>query len=472
MFDLNRKVRYENLSPSLQSLVGEFSTNAERLKERVDKIKETIDSYSPQITEQNNTIDATIKEVETKFSEIKKKASTISTVPHTSDGSKYDFTKEGTTSAITGGFYGQYAKVKGNTEKEIFPHDGFEEAKTCTNQSEFDTMCQTTKDGLKEVFDTWYRYAHFNSVSTSIMDLVNGDHTGVDGQNLDNPNFTQFTDKTKGAWVYKEDTKELECTINSFPTAGLIIPYDGPTSWMMRLRCDTGKDSNSFGVVVGYMKDKNGIEHTLSVVRAAGVYGDPGSKLTDEINPSRFSTIFWWGFIYDMGNSTQYFINNMSQIGGYKLAVDNPIAYITVVKNYDSLECRTTPMSPRHAEITEDDPTLTFRFSIPDSKPGSWSQEMYDNIKIMLRKSSRMGFVTRANKTKFKIEKQQYVFNGGLIYRLDNGKAYDYNSTTNKWEPVGDISKYLTPHTFLYNKKLNRLVYYIKPGIGTGIYIL
>ena len=94
---------------------------------------------------------------------------------------------------------------------------------------------------------------------------------------------------------------------------------------------------------------------------------------------------------------------------------------------------------------------------------------MYDNIKIMLRKTSRMGFVTRANKTKFKIEKQQYVFGDGLIYRLDNGKAYDYNSTTNKWEPIGDISKYLTPHTFLYNKKLNRLIYYIKPGTGTYI---
>nr|DAT64641.1 MAG TPA: putative virion structural protein [Caudoviricetes sp.] len=472
MFDLNRKVRYENLSPSLQSLVGEFSTNAERLKERVDKIKETIDSYSPQITEQNNTIDTIIKEVETKFSEIKKKASTIPTIPRATDGSKYDFTKEGTTSAISSGFYGQYAKVNGNKGKEIFSHDGFEEAKICTNQSEFDTMSQTTKVGLKEVFDTWYRYAHFNRSSTGMLDNSNWDHTGLDGQNLANPNFTQFTDKTKGAWVYKEDTKEIACTVDSFPTAGFVIPYDGPTSWMMRLRCDTGKDDDNFGIVVGYMKDKNNVEHTLTVVRAAGEYGEPESKMTDAINPSYIDTKFWWGLIYDMGNSTQFFINNLSQLAGHKLAVDNPITYITVVKNYDSLECRTTPMSPRQAEITTDDPTLTFRFSIPDSKPGSWSQEMYDNIKTMLRTTSRMGFMTRSNKIKFRIDKQQYVFDDGLIYRLDNGKAYDYNSTTNKWEPVGDIGKYLTPHTFLYNKKLNRLVYYIKPGIGTGTYIL
>nr|DAS35941.1 MAG TPA: putative virion structural protein [Caudoviricetes sp.] len=441
MFDLNKKVRYENLAVSLQRKLENANKSLDELAKKLNDILDEINKLLKQISSQANAIDSLSNSVDSKFGDIKNKADSINI-----ETNKHDFSNEGTLPAILNGFYGQFAKIN-KDKKSIIAHDGFEELKICTNQAEFDRMTKIKQIDLEEVFNTWYRYAHFHSPAIRPLDKSN--RSGVTGQNLNRSEFTVFTDRSKGAWAYDKRTKDIICTVDLNPVAGFIIPYDGPTSWMMKIRIDTDWDDDNFGIVVGYMKDSNGVEHTLTVTRAAGIS-----------NGGR-DTMYTWGLIYDMGNPTQFFLNNLTEVVGFADTSNVQIVYITVIKNYDQLDCRTTKFSPRgNNEITEEYSPWSFKFSIPDEKPDYWSQTMYSNIKTMLRETSRIGFMVRSDQGKFRIIKQKYIFDDDKIYRLDTNQVFDYNIDSSSWKPIGKVNNYLTPHIFIYNKVINRFAYY------------
>ena len=94
-------------------------------------------------------------------------------------------------------------------------------------------MTQIKQISLKEVFNTWYRYAHFDSAATHALDNTNWE-SQIQGQNLNDPGFTCYTDHSQNGWSYNEATQQICCNVDGYPTTGFILPNDGPSSWMMR----------------------------------------------------------------------------------------------------------------------------------------------------------------------------------------------------------------------------------------------
>ena len=115
-------------------------------------------------------------------------------------------------------------------------------------------------------------------------------------------------------------------------------------------------------IIAGYMKDSNGVEHTLSLVRGAGNiksgFGDPiyGAEKYAQYNGC-IDTTFWWGLIYDMGNPTQHILINKSADTGpskfHTADTNHCIAYITLIRTDSHLECRTTDWSVDGSDKTD-----------------------------------------------------------------------------------------------------------------------
>jgi NDP-sugar pyrophosphorylase family protein len=85
---------------------------------------------------------------------------------------------------------------------------------------------------------------------------------------------------------------------------------------------------------------------------------------------------------------------------------------------------------------------------------------MYDNIKIMLRQTSRIGFGCRSDTGRFSIDKQKYIFDDDLIYRIDTDEVYYYDFNTGRWVRIGRVQDYIPGRTYLYNPRTNHLYFY------------
>lgn len=74
--------------------------------------------------------------------------------------------------------------------------------------------------------------------------------------------------------------------------------------------------------------------------------------------------------------------------------------------------------------------------------------------------SSRVGFGTLSNAGAFQIVDQQYLFNDE-IYDLSTDTVWKYQNGT--WTKIGKISEKVPPRSLLYNKRTQKLIWYVSP---------
>ena len=205
------------------------------------------------------------------------------------------------------GLMGQVLKLNPGAELEkIYPHD---EMKICyvIDKDEYldpDYLNETFKSEVitttenftnKDIFDGWERYTHYNIAA--ISDIDNSDHSSetTEGQNV--AGDTAHSAYLRGnAWRYDKDTKCIYNNLNNEVVAGF---YKQGTSdnYEIELYVDSMWDDDNFHIVLGFMTDNNGVEHTLSVVRAAGFAGMMDIDTTDvfvDPNTNRLKDVRQW----------------------------------------------------------------------------------------------------------------------------------------------------------------------------------
>nr|DAP19702.1 MAG TPA: hypothetical protein [Caudoviricetes sp.] len=479
MFDLNKKVRYDNLAPSLQSMLGGYESIKD-ITDKIDKIDNNKNALTSETDELNRKLNSLNDDIDKWFNE------TTNKISKTSETSlSTNFSNEGTSSIINSGTKGQFAKVA-DDKKSIIASDGFKEISIADNQSDFDSLKNNIvtssvginvgtntlygtdildKDGIKH----WETIKHFDQNASNILGGYT-EGTVTNGQVLVNkpsPDTIALLGNNMGLSFqgyagYKDGT-----------LAGIIsdVSIDGP--WYANITINMVNDAQ-VALIIGYMKDNTGKEHTLSLVRA---FGDKYTGKT----PVKIA----WALIYDMCNPTQHIImdtantaainrnKSSANYGGYRKVS------FTMKKTSSMLECTTSNVLPPilYEYNYSDTDELTFRFYMPGSKPPDWDQEMYNNINQMMT-SSRIGFAVRINVATLHINNFITLNTGnnassaiGYIHRFDTNEVYDYKNGS--WKKIATLSDTLEENSYYYDKKTNRFIYYKgKNSNGNLDYIL
>ena len=416
-FDLNKKVRWENLTPSLQSKFKWLDT---QLKENYAKIFENtadISRNNNNIILNNIALDALETYLNQKLNELKTKISNIK-IPVSNPWT------ENTTNAIATGYYGQVAKIDGSG-KSIMPHDNFEQLKVVNNQTDYDAMANIKPITLEEVFYHWYRFCH--SDHNALSQLVSGPETEYG--TWQNQGFLDI-------WSYNPSRNSITQNVDWSPVCGFINPTDFYNNYYLRLRYITDDDDNVL-IFVGFMRDANGIEHTLSVLRGACA-----------------NTCCYWAFVYDAGNPTQHKLIDYTRVVG---SSGWGTYYISVRRMGTFFEFKATPVND-----SRDNEVWTMRWGYPNTKPDDMTNEEYYNIGVMVKNINRIGFGVRSMCTEFFIDQQQYIFDDDKIYRLDTDEVFLYDARSGTWQKIGRVQDFIPPHTYLFNPKTNHLFFYTR----------
>ena len=413
---------------------------------------------------------------------------------------------------------GQVLKIN-PSKKLLYQHDEFVSKRIVSNQYEKEDEFSRIPDSMETVFKTWKRYAHFDAYSSSYLDETNHNVADLpEGQNLNNYEYNLYLDPNQTGWVFDKKTNCIRATYDGHVTAGFISPTADYYSYYIKTMVDVGWNDDNLMIVIGYIVDENGKEHTLSLVRGAGNiftgegkniesfikdgkryynrigynipipgsdYGPEGfkpgnpsinyprDKWKDKINSRDignlpFDTTFWWGLIYDMGNDTQFIITDLSDEVGpspfptnYASRSSICIAYISALREGNYFKFTTSEWS-KDGSDDKPMPEGTFEFILPDEKPEHWSDEMFENMQKMCLEPSHVGFGCRSGQPRFTIMDQRGIFDDEDIYSLYEDKVFVFNSQKFSWEYKEKISenKNFTQKIFLYNPKLKTLYWY------------
>ena len=285
--------------------------------------------------------------------------------------------------------------------------------------------------GMKLIFDKWYRFTHGNN-----------DNRTSD-QNLNDGNGPHNT--TRNAWSYVPSTSSIRSNINSSVYSCFVSDrkYD---NWYLKMRA-TGDDEDNdlFSILLGFMTDANGREHTLSAVRTLCVENH---------------TKYLWSIVYDYMQDLEFELvsNSCSQIVSLPGGWLNRYAIIEARRTKTNLKCYTSAVST--STNIESLPDSKLEYTLPLTKPSNYSQAMYDNIKTMLSNPSQIGVGCHSQPGNFTILEQKYIFNDEKIYDMINDVIWEYSEKTNNWNNVGKCSASLREGQIYYNESTKQTFYY------------
>lgn len=180
---------------------------------------------------------------------------------------------------------GQVLKINPE-EKKLYQHDEFLPKRIVSDQYEKEDEMGKVPDTMEKIFTTWKRYAHFDRFSTMLLDKTNygSPNQYPEGQNLDHPAYKIYTDPNQTGWRFNKVTNCIEATEDGVATAGFISPTPDYANYYLKTMVDTGWDDDNLMIVIGYMVDDAGKEHTLSLVRGAGTFPQTYEQHDDVLN--------------------------------------------------------------------------------------------------------------------------------------------------------------------------------------------
>ena len=477
------KVDWEDLSPSVQSRfryletsITNINSSIETINKNISNINNNINNINNKIIQNENKINNLTTITNNTLQDIKNIQSNINTINQNYQNinntvNNINKNYQNITNTVTNiqkvqeeavdGLNGQVLKVNSSTKK-MYAHDEIIFVDCVTDANELEKAMTKKPITMEEIFNNWYRYAHFCSAAAKLLD--NSNNTGIpDGQNrTDNIQYTAYTDPTKGGWSFDQSTNTIHNNYDYNVNAGFINPKDQYSSFYLKVKADTGWDDDHINIIVGYMKDSSGIEHTLTLARGSGLAGQS----------TTLDTIFLWGLIYDANNPTQYFITDLSSKTPPRSdnGSQHNICYMTAIRSNTLMEFRTTDWD-LNGNAKTDIKDLTFQFKYPETKPSNWSQAMYDNIGVMMKNPNRIGFGARSTTGWFTIEEQDGIMSDQDIYDFQNDVIYHYDFFNNKWvKRTSSDSNYTKPsdkfsdRTFIYNERTQKLYYYYYKG--------
>lgn len=306
-------------------------------------------------------------------------------------------------------------------------------AETCTvkflnavnNRTDLAAMKSVTPPTLQDVFNEWYRFSHY----------------GTNGQfNVSNASDNSAVLADINAWGYNADENFIYNSKNTSSYVGFVSPkkykkfsimtkltsYDSPSF----------ADDDLFSIIVGFMTDSNGTEHTLSLTRTGGA-GGLGDK--------------HFCLVYDSNNPTQIIlIDKGSELSNFTWP--NNYAYLKVVRDGQTLTCYTSQANSSTLSVS-------FTYTLPSEK-GSLTDDAYKNISKMLGGKSQIGFGLQSQEGKFYLMETEGLFDSTDIYDSENNEIYTYNKSTGEYVLTSrKMSDEIPDNSRIYNRTLEK--YYI-----------
>ena len=289
------------------------------------------------------------------------------------------------------------------------------------NSSELQDL-KSKKFSMQDIFKTWYQFVHLGN-----------------NQNLE-------SQQAQKIWQYHSDWDAIRSHINTSSYIG-FISNDSYQNFNMRIKCiSAGTDNDMASIIVGFTRDSSGIEHTLSVCRSYG--------------KNIFSPC--WQLVYDytgQTNTTRRF--NLLQdstynpsSGDYLCIANQSFVMFEVKKEGNTLTART---GVKDSETLDE--STKFTFTLPKSKPSSWTQDMWNNIKQMFT-STRIGFGNTSWDTYFHIEEQNFI-KETRIFSLVDGTFWNLVNGTWVQDKSSSIDSLTRNYSLVYSAGTKKLYYYL-----------
>lgn len=315
--------------------------------------------------------------------------------------------------------------------------------------------------GMSTIFSDWYRFSHWRSEQNL---------SGNTGHMMPNNTYSGVEHAAaRNGWTYDKSTNMIKSNRNSPVYAGFINPLK-LKQWYLKVQIYGGGDGDNDGILinVAFMKDSNGVEHTIDLVRARSGVGN--SVALDD----KKGMEFYWSLVYDYRQDTQKELANNPNVycapteyGKYGWGTN--YACMSCHRNVTNIKCYTSDVVS--TPITTVNENSLIDYTLPSSKPSDWSDAMWSNMKAMLLNASQMGVGAHSQNGLFTILEQRYIFNDEKIYDMVNDIIWEYSEKTNNWNNVGKCSATLREGQIYYNESTKQTFYYTNGNaycIGNG----
>ena len=284
---------------------------------------------------------------------------------------------------------------------------------------------------LADIFNNWYRFSHANN-------YIQYNSSNAEGDDL----------LDIEAWTYDS---ENNCIMNNRDTAtyvGFVSPdsYDKFTINTEISGLASGDDDDdSMSIIIAFMRDANGVEHHISVVRDGG---------RDDEEYNKFNLVYDYNYA---GFGTAKAVLASGKIFGLDLITtssgwQNHTALLYAERDGNTITVKTT-------EIDSEDFTATLTYTLPETR-GDLDEEDYSNIKYMLSNKCQIGFGFHSQPGQFKLLEMSNIFDDLSIFDAANDVVYEYiNGSFVQTERK--VSDELENYARVYNKNIKKeFIYY------------
>ena len=315
--------------------------------------------------------------------------------------------------------------------------------------------------GMSSIFSDWYRFSHWRSEQNL---------SGNTGHIMPNNKYSGTEHAAaRNDWTYDKSSNMIKSNRNSPVYAGFINPLK-LKQWYLKIQVYGGGDDDNNGILinVAFMKDSDGIEHTIDLVRARSGVGN------DVYLDDKKDMEFYWSLVYDYRQDTQKELANNTNVycaptGIPEYGWRTNYACMSCQRNVTNIKCYTSDVVSTPITTVNEDSLIDY--TLPSSKPDDWTDAMWSNMRTMLLNASQMGVGTHSQNGLFTILEQRYIFNDEKIYDMVNDIIWEYSEKTNKWNDIGKCSESLREGQIYYNESTKQTFYYTNGNaycIGNG----
>lgn len=277
---------------------------------------------------------------------------------------------------------------------------------------------------MSTIFSEWQRFAHAGRANTEANQIEN----------------------TKKAWSYDKSTGEISSNINSSVFGGFVSPTKHRQYYLKVKLRGNDTDNDIIGIVCAFYTDENGVEHTLSVIRA---------KMIES------HTLYRYGLVYDYGKTTEKIIAERNDVikdvsGGWS----GNYVIIDALRTGSRLVVKTSNIN---SDVLL--PASEIDFTLPEVKPEGWTDEMYSTINTMLQNPMQVGFGVFSENGRFTVLEQKYIFEDNDIYDILNDQILRYVEKTATWNVIGKVTDKLEDNILVWSPNINTLFLYAHGGV-------
>ena len=399
----------------LQTKISDISTNLQNTSDTLDA---KLDTGLNSVTNMANYNKQQIEEIKEHLENIPDVSAMDNHIKDTSiHFTKEEVLKEATSNVVTTGYDGQLLSIKDNKPS---PKNPITFINLKMSEDELQLALASKPLTLSDVFSTWTKFAHLPNYSQTIS-----------GTALSEVN----------AWKYNSSLNAIQNSINTTAFVGFLRP-EPKQNWRLKIRGKgTDSDNDYFAIIIGYLVDENGVQHTLSLLRTYDKSEHPNTGL--------FSLVYDFNSIANW--SGLVIVNETSQIKTQGASWTKP-TLIQVTRKGNYIKCET-------GESNGSELTASFEYTLPTEKPEAWTDEQFNNITKMLSEPSQMGFGMCSQPGYFQLLETDGIFDNSDIFDGINNVVYKFNNTSNKWENSGKISDNIGNYTICFDKKTKVLAY-------------